>query len=379
MKFSILQHNVYFSFFIYSFSIGSFFPRIGDLQLKMNIGESILGLALMGLPLGVQISLIIADKILQIFGIRLVMCLGIPVIGISLIFSALSNNPFLFFLSLTIGGLAVGSIEVALNLEADRVEYRTSQRIMNRSHSFWSLGFVFSGLIGAILSQLNVSPIIHFALSFLFCSFLTIYFFNKYIPSPMRPNFSSNNKVFIIPTKSILALVVFTFSGMLIEGAGIEWSIIFMRDIYSTPSFINGLAFILGALSQFIVRFFADDFIENYGPVNISRTSIIMMFTGVLIVYLSTMPFLALLGFTLMGGGTAVIFPLAMSAAAQKTDRPAAVNVASLAQISFLVFLIGPPLLGFIAENYGIRFSFGISLPLLILSWMFINTLEVKE
>ena len=55
MKFSILQHNVYFSFFIYSFSIGSFFPRIGDLQLKMNIGESILGLALMGLPLGVQI------------------------------------------------------------------------------------------------------------------------------------------------------------------------------------------------------------------------------------------------------------------------------------------------------------------------------------
>ena len=65
MKFSILQHNVYFSFFIYSFSIGSFFPRIGDLQLKMNIGESILGLALMGLPLGVQISLILADKLLK--------------------------------------------------------------------------------------------------------------------------------------------------------------------------------------------------------------------------------------------------------------------------------------------------------------------------
>ena len=104
-----------------------------------------------------------------------------------------------------------------------------------------------------------------------------------------------------------------------------------------------------------------------------------MMFTGVLIVFVSSVPYIALLGFTLMGGGTAVIFPLAMSAAAQKTDRPAAVNVASLAQISFLVFLIGPPLLGFIAENYGIRFSFGISLPLLILSWMFINTLKVKE
>ena len=379
MKFSTLQYNVYFSFFIYSFSIGSFFPRIGDLQLKMNIGESTLGLALMGLPLGVQISLILADKILQIFSFRLLICLGIPIIGISLIFSALSNNPFLFFISLTLGGLAVGSIEVALNLEADRIEYRIGQRIMNRSHSFWSLGFVFSGLIGAILAQLNISSIIHFSLSFLFCSFLTIYFFNKYIPSPIRPNSGSNTRFFIIPTKGILSLVVFTFSGMLIEGAGIEWSIIFMRDIYSTPSFINGMAFILGAFSQFIIRYFADGFIERYGPINISRISIIMMFTGVLIVFVSPVPYLALLGFTLMGGGNAVIFPLAMSAAAQKTDRPAAVNVASLAQISFLVFLIGPPLLGFIAENYGIRFSFGISLPLLILSWMFLYTIKVKK
>ena len=379
MKFLILQHNIYFSFFIYSFTVGSFFPRVGDLQLTMNIGESILGLALTGLPLGIQCSLILADKILNIFGIRLVMIIGIPIIGISLIFSALSYHPFLFFLSLIFGGLAIGIIEVAINLEADRVEYRIGQRIMNRSHSFWSLGFACSGLIGASLSQLQISPLFHFILSFVFCSFVTILFFHSYIPCPQRPNTSSSNQIFIIPTKGILALVIFTLSAMLIEGAGIEWSIIFMRDVFSTPAFINGLAFTLGALAQFIVRFFADKFIEKYGSIKVSQISIILMSTGILFVCFSTIPYLTLLGFTLMGGGTAVIFPLAMSAAAQRTDRPAAVNIASLAQISFLVFLIGPPLLGFIAENYGIRLSFGVSLPLLILSWMFIYTLKVKK
>jgi MFS family permease len=69
-----------------------------------------------------------------------------------------------------------------------------------------------------------------------------------------------------------------------------------------------------------------------------------------------------------MGVGTSVMFPLAMSAAAQRTDRPAATNVAALAQISFVSFLLGPPLLGFVAEHLGIRWTFGLGLPLLLLS-----------
>ena len=79
-----------------------------------------------------------------------------------------------------------------------------------------------------------------------------------------------------------------------------------------------------------------------------------------------------------MGGGTAVLFPLAISAAAQKSDRSAATNVASLAQLSFIVFLLAPPLLGVVAENFGIRVSFSLGLPLLILSWVFVFSLRQR-
>ena len=56
---------VYLFFFLYSFTFGMIFPRIGDMQIQMGIGESNLGLALSGLPIGVQIALIFADKILS--------------------------------------------------------------------------------------------------------------------------------------------------------------------------------------------------------------------------------------------------------------------------------------------------------------------------
>ena len=50
---------------------------------------------------------------------------------------------------------------------------------------------------------------------------------------------------------------------MLIEGAGIDWSVIFMRDIFNTPPFINGMALFLGAAGQFIVRFNADNVLKD--------------------------------------------------------------------------------------------------------------------
>ena len=131
-------------------------------------------------------------------------------------------------------------------------------------------------------------------------------------------------------------------------------------------------------LFKFIIRFFADGIVTRYGSEFVSRLSIISMCVGLLLVCSTINAYLALMGFALMGGGTAVIFPLAMSAAAQRSDRSAAVNVAALAQISFFTFLVGPPILGFIAENFGIRFSFGICLPLLLVSWAFVSTVKEK-
>lgn len=344
----------------------------------MGIGEGALGLALVGLPLGVQIALFFADKILKFLGFKLVMCFGVPMLAISLIMASFSLEPRSFFFALFAGGIAVGIVEVAVNLEADRIEYQIGKKIMNRSHSFWSLGFFTAGLLGALFSQNEISPTFHFIGSFFISSLLVLYFTLRYKIAGSRPNSNDKTSTIVLPNKGVVTLVLFTLSAMLIEGAGIDWSVIFMRNIFGTPAFLNGTALFLGALAQFTVRYFADSIVERYGSETVARASIGVMFVGLSMICLTNEPHIALLGFALMGGGTAVLFPLAMSAAAQKSDRSAAANVASLAQLSFVVFLLGPPLLGFIAENFGIRTSFAICLPLLFLSWIFVFSLKQK-
>ncbi len=134
----------------------------------------------------------------------------------------------------------------------------------------------------------------------------------------------------------------------------------------------------LGAGAQAVTRFFADPFVERYSPTTVSRVLLRVLGVAVLLVFFAPSDWLALVGFALMGVGTSVIFPLAMSAAAQLTDRPAPTNVASLAQISFVAFLLGPPLLGYVAEHFGIRWSFGVGLSLVILSIVCARALGTK-
>ena len=371
---------VFVSFFLYAFSLRTLFPRLGDLQNQMDIDKATLGFALIGLPLGVQITLLFADRIVRRFNFRLILMLGIPLLSISQCFAALSQGPFMFAGILILGGVSIAVIEVAVNLEADRVEAHSGQRIMNRSHAYWSFGFFGAGIAGAGFSQLGISPFVHFALVTVFGSTLTILLFVKYnAAKPRRQSVVVKNKSFVWPSKGIFLLVLFSLSAMLVEGASIDWSVIFMRDIFNTVPIVSGLALALAAIAQGFIRYFADQFVDKYGPERVSLYSLIAMVLGVGCVVFSFDPMIALLGFLLMGGGSAVIFPLAMSAAAQRTDKTPEENVASLAQFVFVIFLLAPPILGFVGEHAGLRWSFALCFPLLIISFFTIHSLNVQK
>ena len=374
------KYAVFVSFFLYSFSLGTLFPRLGDLQTQMDIDKATLGFALIGLPLGVQVTLLFADRLVRRFNFRFVLMVGIPLLGISQVLVALSESPYTFAGILMLGGAAIAVIEVAVNLEADRVEANIGHRIMNRSHAYWSFGFFGAGIVGAGFSQLGISPFSHFALITVLSSVLTILFFAKYdAAKARRQSVVETNKGFVWPSKGIFLLVFFSLSAMLVEGASIDWSVIFMRDIFNTVPLVSGLSLALAAIAQGIIRYFADQFVDKYGPEKVSLYSLIAMVLGVGCVVFSFAPVTALLGFLLMGGGSAVIFPLAMSAAAQRIDKTPEENVASLAQFVFVIFLLAPPILGFVGEHAGLRWSFALCFPLLLVSFFTIHSLNVQK
>jgi MFS family permease len=364
------QFRVYGGFFIYSFCMGSLPPRLPDIQRAMGIEEGALGLGLIGAAVGTLISLSFLGPVLERIGYRRSILALIPLLSLLYAIASFAPGPLVFFLLLLPVGLVIGGIEIILNLEADRTEHLIGRRIMNRAHAFWSFGFFSSGIISAVIAQTRLDTPLHLLLMVPIVVFGVALLLGRFDPAPHRTGTSAEQPPrFAVPTLAILVLVAVTLSAMIMEGAGIDWAAIYMRDEFSVA---------LGAGAQAVTRFFADPFVERYSPTLVSRVLIAVMGLGTVLVFFAVSDWMALAGFALIGVGTSVIFPLAMSAAAQRTDRPASTNVASLAQISFVAFLLGPPLLGFIAEHWGIRWSFGIGLPLIVLSFLVAGALGSK-
>ena len=372
--------RIYTAFFLYAFMLGGMFPRLGDLQRGMGASERELGLALVGTAVGTLVSLTVASRWLDRIGHRTVLLVLIPVMGACYAAASWARTPAMMFVLLVPAGLCIGAIEIVVNLEADRAEHQLGRLIMSRAHAFWSIGFVAAGLVGAGFAQLGISPQAQLATMVVVVAVLCRLLLGGLQPAAHRPDAHAGEAPrWARPTRVTLVLVACTLAALVLEGAAAEWSAIYMRDVFSATPFMAGAAVATGAATQAAARLVSDRFVERYKPVRVARVLLGLLGAGTLLVLLAPHVAVAYAGLALMGVGTSALFPLAMSAAAQATDRPAAVNVAALAQTSFLAFLVGPPLLGFVATQWGIRWSFGVGLPLVVLAWLAAKALAPRR
>jgi MFS family permease len=170
-----------------------------------------------------------------------------------------------------------------------------------------------------------------------------------------------------VPGWVLLGICIVALGSNLLEGAAADWSAVYLTQIFGAGSSTAGLGYSAYALMMAVGRFGGDWMRTRWGPVIVARTCYIIATTGVVMVVFSPVYDLALVGYALAGFGGSVGVPLAISAAASLGDRPAAENVAMLTLVSLMGFLIGPPIIGVIAEYFGLRAGIGLLLlPILV-------------
>ncbi len=362
------QHRIYACFFFFAVTTGALMARLPDIQTHLGVSEGQLGLTMIGMAIGSLVSLTVGAPVIEKLGFRTTAfftTLGPAVLFATIPF--LPNAPSMFGV-LFIVGLLSGALEINLNVEIDRLETRTGRRFMNRAHGFWSVGFFVTALFGAMIRQSGLSAGLHMAglavIVLAVGGYLIYGATNE--PRPVRADGDADGHRFAFPTIGMLPLCLIGFAAFLVEGAGIDWSAIYMRDVFAVEPLVGGMGLTLFAFFMALMRLSADPIVARYGPRNVAMVMLTCASLGALLVGTAPLPELALLGFALMGAGCSAVYPLAVSAAAQRTDRPAAVNVAALGQVSFVVFFMAPPLLGFVAEFVNIRASYLVCLPLLL-------------
>ncbi|MGG7581297.1 MFS transporter [Rhizobium sp. Nf11,1] len=361
------HHRIFFIQFAVALSVGAFLSRLPDLQRKFGLTEGELGLLLAIMSLGVLSGLTFSVRIIERLGARttaFVTVFGASVFLsiISWMPSALPAMPFFF-----IAGLFTGAFEINANIETDRHEALLGYRIMSRAHGMWSLGFCMTALVAAGMRQAGITIELHIFLVFLTVLISGSIVFSKIETAPPRQDAHSGEIPLIaFPTIGLLPLCLIGAAPLLAEGASVDWSAIYMRDVFAAEPFVGGLSVTIFSFCIATGRLAMDPVIDRFNPQPVAIVLLAIVVAGLLLVATAAHPVIALIGFGLTGIGCSSVYPLAISAAARRADRPAPVNVAALGQTTFLVFFAGPPLLGFIAEYVGIRFSYWAVVPVIV-------------
>jgi MFS family permease len=357
-------------FFIHALAIGALHTRIPDIQLQIGLSEAQLGLVLMGQPLGALSMFLFSSRIIERFGPRKIILVLLPVVTVSAALVTVWLNPFAMFALLAVNGVGFSITNIAINVEADRIEAASDSRIMNTCHGVWSIGFLATSLLGAALRGFDVAPALHM---WLLSPLVIVLLLAVVVPMPVTPPRAhagnGNARKLAWPTLATMGLVAFGLGAGLTEGAARAWSIIYLRDNFEVAAWIESLALPALLATMALGRLVADRFIDRHGPVRVARVLAGIAVGGMVLLVVSPNAGLALTGFGLVGVGICVLYPLMLSAAARLGDRPASQNVAATTLIFQLVNLGAPVLIGAMAQGLGIRIAFAMLLPLLVLTW----------
>ena len=356
-------------FFVESVVLGNWIPRIPDVKAALGLSDSALGLCLLAMPAGSLVGLGLAGRLVERLGLRESCRLGLVAWSLLFTLPAFADSPFALAAALFVSGTAIAFIEVAMNTEADRIEAVRGRRIMSRCHGFWSLGSMVGALLGAALAQAGASVQAHFL-----ATMPVIALVGWAIASRLPPDTAGESDgpapdegrgpLFRLPSRAILALCAMPLGIMVVEGAFIDWSAVFMRSVLDASPLVIGVAYAFFSSVMAATRLAGDRIADRLGELAVVRRSGLAATAGVALFALAPNVPLAFAGAALAGAGVAIVYPLAVTAAARRPGRSAADNVAALTMVSFSAFLLGPPLIGLLSDTLGLRTALALLAPL---------------
>lgn len=364
-------------FFLQPVAFGSWLPRIPDVQLALGLGPSGLALALLGLPCGTLLTLPFAGPLVGRIGPRTAIIAGLLLYSLAVMLPAFAANQALMFLALMLVGSSMSFVELGLNVQADAVEKATETEIMTTSHGFWSVGIMVGTLFGTGLAGLGVAA--HWAILLVAALVLPLSVATAFalpVFGETQAPAETQRSAWSFPSWALLGICFFVFGITMTEGAMADWSAIFLRDALGGEAGTIGLGYAVFACMVAVGRFGGDTLRRRFGAVNTARLCGTLALVGAGIIFLAPNTALALIGFGTIGIGVSVGFPLAVTAAAGLTDRAASANVAVLSFVALLGFLVGPPVIGFVAEHAGIRLGIACVVPALLVSLLLTGRLR---
>jgi len=345
-------------YFCQGLAFASWASRIPDIKSALNLSDAQLGTLLFALPLGQLLTMPLSGRLVTQYGSHRVLCVAAPLYALVLTCIALVSTGWQLGLALLAFGIVGNMCNIAVNTQGVAAEQLYSRSVMTSFHGAWSIAGFTGALIGLLMINLHVDTYLHFWI-ILICVVINTVINQKYL---VRHVVTEQRKTsfFTKPDGVLIQLGIIGFCSMATEGAMFDWSGIYFKDIVRAPSSLVVVGYASFMIMMAAGRFLGDWAIRRIGRRTLLQASGCFIFVGMGIAVLFPTVTTASLGFMLVGLGVACVVPSIYSAAGRNANISPGVALAMVSSVSYLGFLMGPPLIGYVAELASLRYSYAV-------------------
>jgi hypothetical protein len=342
-------------FFANGAMLANWLARIPQIQANLSMSEGQLGLALMGMAVGVLTALTLAGGLIARFGSRttttaagVLLCLVLPSSGADAQSRCLVGQP----------------VPVWRGYEPDGRRYERAgcrcraglgRSVMSSFHAAFSIGGFTGAAIGAAMAFFGIGPGLHFLIAAAGFMLLILLAARALLPVPPETEPGLAEPVFQLPPRVLWPLGVVAFCSSIGEGAMADWSAVYLKSTVGTTDSLAAFGFAAFSITMTGGRLLGDNLAMRFGGANLVRAGGVCAASGLLLAILLPQVAPVLLGFAAVGAGLSIVVPLAFSAAGNVPKLRSGVGIAGVATIGYAGFLAGPPVIGLVAEATSLR------------------------
>lgn len=348
------------TYFSMGLCFSSWASRIPDIKTALNLSDALFGSILFALPVGQFLMMPVSGKLVTKYGSQRIVMFAIPAYSLCLLTIGLVQAGWQLAIVLFFFGITGNLCNISINTLGIAAERLYERPIMASFHGGWSLAGFTGALVGLLMINLKLVPAWHF-LIVIFGVWAIVWMNLPHLSACKTTGTSAaKRRLFGKPDPVLLQLGIIGFCSMASEGAMFDWSGLYFKDVVKAPESLVILGY-----TSFMIMMATGRFVADYLTSKIGRKRL-LQFSGVLIsggLFTSVIfPFLvpSTLAFMMVGIGVSSIVPTVYSTAGSASKIPPGLALATVSSVSFLGFLMGPPLIGYIAEAFNLRYSFAV-------------------
>ncbi|GGG03330.1 MFS transporter [Pontibacter amylolyticus] len=341
-------------FLLSGFNFASWASRIPTIVSKLQLNEAELGSILLTMPVSSLIGLPLSSWLVTRFDSRYPLIVAMVLNAASLSLIGIAATPFALVVALFLFSLSMRVFNIAINTQAITLQKLYDRKINGAFHGLWSTGGIVGVGVTTLLVSLGISIVPHLVAVSIITTLLVLGAF----PYLLRNDRSTtgNKLTFGKPDPYILYLGLLVFFAAVCEGGMFDWSGIYFQQVVGEEVFTAGYLIFMSFMA--LSRFVSDRVIEQIGMEKTYVLSASLIFSGIALAILFPSFWPAMVGFSLVGFGTASVIPMTYTLAGASKKYSPGIAISMIVTFGIVGMLMGPPLIGYLAHAFNLKFAF---------------------